>query len=57
MVFKGTSKYGTSDWEKEKVILKQISDLYEKQKADMDFESLKQLGEVKELGLEELFGY
>ena len=29
MMFKGTSKLGTLDWEKEKVLLDQISDLYE----------------------------
>jgi predicted Zn-dependent peptidase len=30
MMFKGTSKIASLDWEKEKVLLKQISDLYEK---------------------------
>lgn len=30
MLFKGSSKIGALDWEKEKVLLKQISDLYEK---------------------------
>lgn len=30
MLFKGTSKIASLDWEKEKVLLKQISDLYEK---------------------------
>ena len=30
MLFKGTSKIGTADWEKEKVLLQQISDLYQK---------------------------
>ena len=30
MVFKGTSKIGTQDWEKEKVYLDKISSLYEK---------------------------
>lgn len=30
MLFKGTSKVGSLDWEKEKIILEQISDLYEK---------------------------
>lgn len=29
MMFKGTSKFGTIDWEKEKGLLDQISDLYE----------------------------
>jgi zinc protease len=32
IVFKGTSKFGTIDWEKEKVYLQQIADLYEKHK-------------------------
>jgi len=32
MLFKGTSKIGSHDWETEKVYLKQISDLYEKHK-------------------------
>ena len=36
MVFKGTSKIGTQDWEKEKVLLQQISDLYEQHKAEKD---------------------
>jgi zinc protease len=36
MVFKGTSKIGTLDWEKEKVLLKEISDLYEQHKAEPD---------------------
>ena len=43
MVFKGTSKYGTSDWEKEKVLLKEISDLYEKQKEEKDPEKKKDI--------------
>jgi len=30
MLFKGSSKLGALDWEKEKVLLKEISDLYEK---------------------------
>lgn len=30
MLFKGTSKLGSLDWEKERVLLQQISDLYEK---------------------------
>ena len=29
MLFKGSSKIGALDWEKEKVLLKEISDLYE----------------------------
>ncbi|WP_456442210.1 M16 family metallopeptidase [Psychroserpens sp.] len=36
MVFKGTSKVGTIDWEKEKVYLDQISDLYEQHRAESD---------------------
>jgi len=29
MMFKGTQHFGTSDWEKEKVLIQQIEDLYE----------------------------
>lgn len=36
MVFKGTSHLGTQDWEKEKALLKQISDLYEQHKVEKD---------------------
>ncbi|KFF14626.1 peptidase M16 [Chryseobacterium soli] len=36
MVFKGTSHLGTQDWAKEKVLLQQISDLYEQHKAEKD---------------------
>lgn len=36
MVFKGTDKIGTSNWEKEKELIAQISDLYEKHKAETD---------------------
>ncbi len=36
MVFKGTSKIGTQNWEKEKGYLKQISDLYEKMRMEKD---------------------
>ncbi len=36
MVFKGTSKIGTQNWAKEKVLLQQISDLYEQHKAEKD---------------------
>jgi len=43
MVFKGTSHLGTSDWVKEKAILKQISDLYEQHKAEKDPEKKKAL--------------
>ncbi len=34
MLFKGTSKIAALDWKKEKVLLKKISDLYEKHKAE-----------------------
>ncbi len=36
MVFKGTSKIGTQNWEKEKGYLKQISDLYQKMRSEKD---------------------
>lgn len=36
MVFKGTDKIGTQDWEAEKVLLDKISDLYEQHKAETD---------------------
>jgi zinc protease len=36
MVFKGTHKVGTADWEKEKVYLDKISDLYEQHRAEKD---------------------
>lgn len=36
MVFKGTSKIASINWEKEKVVLKQISDLYEKRRSVTD---------------------
>jgi zinc protease len=36
MVFKGTDKIGTQDWEAEKVLLAKISDLYEQHKAEND---------------------
>jgi zinc protease len=41
MVFKGTSKIGTKDWETEKKLIAQISDLYEKHKAELDPEKKK----------------
>src|SRR5690606_27346775 len=41
MLFKGTSKIGAHDWEKEKVLLQQISDLYEAHKAEPDTEKKK----------------
>ncbi|MEW7276990.1 insulinase family protein [Aquimarina sp. 2201CG1-2-11] len=36
MLFKGTDEIGTQDFEKEKVFLQEISDLYEKHKAETD---------------------
>ncbi|MCX2680783.1 insulinase family protein [Galbibacter sp. EGI 63066] len=36
MVFKGTDEIGTQDWEKEKVLLQEISDLYEAHKKETD---------------------
>ena len=41
MVFKGTSKYGTQNWEKEKILLQEISDLYEKHKYEPEEEKKK----------------
>jgi len=36
MVFKGTDKIATIDWEKEEQLIAEISDLYEKHKAEPD---------------------
>lgn len=36
MLFKGTSKIASSDWTQEKVLLQQISDLYEKRRGTTD---------------------
>ncbi|MBR8537343.1 insulinase family protein [Carboxylicivirga sediminis] len=41
MMFKGTSKVGTVDWEKESALLEQISDLFEKHRATEDVEAKK----------------
>lgn len=43
MMFKGTSKIGTQNWEKEKVLLDQISDLYEQHKAEQNSEKKKEI--------------
>ncbi|HZH70075.1 MAG TPA: insulinase family protein [Flavobacteriaceae bacterium] len=43
MVFKGTDKIGTQDWEAEKPLLDMISDLYEQHKAETDPEKKKSL--------------
>ncbi len=52
MVFKGTSKIGTQDWETEKKLLAQISDLYEQHKAETDPEKkialYKQIDQVSQ---------
>lgn len=41
MVFKGTDKMGTQDWEAEKPLLDEIADLYEQHKAESDPEKKK----------------
>ncbi len=46
MVFKGTDEIGTQDWEKEKVFLKQISNLYEEHKAEKDLEKKKAIYKI-----------
>jgi predicted Zn-dependent peptidase len=43
MMFKGTSKIGTQNWQKEKELLDQISDLYEQHKAENDTEKKKEI--------------
>lgn len=43
MLFKGTSKIGTQDWEKEKVLLQQISDLYEQYRQTRDLEQRREI--------------
>jgi len=47
MVFKGTDEIGAIDFEKEKIELQKISDLYEKHKAEKD--SLKKIEIYKEI--------
>ena len=41
MLFKGTSTIGTKNWQKEKVLLNEISNLYEKHKFEKDVEKKK----------------
>src|SRR5690606_14788303 len=36
MMFKGTSKIGTLDWESESILLDEIAELYEQHKAEID---------------------
>ncbi|WP_343607510.1 M16 family metallopeptidase [Chryseobacterium oranimense] len=43
MMFKGTSKLGTQNWEKEKVLLDRISALYEEHKAEQDPDKKKEI--------------
>ncbi|WP_313004567.1 M16 family metallopeptidase [Chryseobacterium gleum] len=43
MMFKGTSKIGTQNWEKEKELLDQISALYEEHKAEQNPEKKKEI--------------
>ncbi|WP_025663710.1 M16 family metallopeptidase [Aquimarina megaterium] len=43
MVFKGTDEIGTQDFEKEKVLLQQISDLYEQHKVETDADKKKEI--------------
>ncbi|CAD0224183.1 M16 family metallopeptidase [Chryseobacterium sp. JV274] len=43
MMFKGTSQIGTQNWEKEEVLLDQISALYEEHKAEQDPEKKKEI--------------
>ncbi len=43
MMFKGTSKIGTQNWEKEKVLIDEISDLYEQHKAEHNSEKKKEI--------------
>lgn len=43
MMFKGTSKIGTQNWQKEKELLDQISDLYEQHKAENNAEKKKEI--------------
>lgn len=43
MLFKGTSKIGALNWKAEKVLLQEISDLYEQHKAEKDLEKRKQI--------------
>lgn len=43
MMFKGTSKIGTQDWEKEKALIEKISGLYEEHKAEKDAGKKKEI--------------
>ncbi len=53
MVFKGTHKIGTSDWEKEKEYLDKISVLYEQYRTEEDVEKKKEIyKEIDKVSLE-----
>lgn len=43
MMFKGTSKLGTSNWDKESVLLARISDLYEQHKVEKNLNKKKEI--------------
>ncbi|MFY8188417.1 MAG: M16 family metallopeptidase [Flavobacterium sp.] len=43
MMFKGTPNFGTTDWEKEKVLIAQIEALFEKYRKETDVENRKKL--------------
>ncbi len=43
MLFKGTSKIGTTDWEREKVLLEEIAELYERHRETSDEAKRKEI--------------
>lgn len=53
MLFKGTSEFGTLNWEKEKEYLDKIAELYEKHRAETDPEKRKEIyKKIDEVSLE-----
>lgn len=53
MMFKGTPNFGTTDWEKEKVMIQQIEDLFEVYRKTTDPEQRKKLyKEIDDLSIE-----
>lgn len=52
MMFKGTSEIASLDWEKEKVLLKQISDLYEKNRTATEADRKTNLEQIDALSFE-----
>ncbi|MEM9823196.1 MAG: insulinase family protein, partial [Bacteroidota bacterium] len=53
MLFKGTSKVGALDWDKEKVLLQEISDLYEAHRGEKDTDQRKMIyGQIDSLSNE-----